>query len=472
MAKYVLMEHEDPMSTLCRMVTNTSYEDLPADVVNYAKRSILDTIAVTIGGSAMEGIPAVVELVKSKGGKPESFIPFYGGKVPASEAGMAIGPMSRAMDLGDVHEEAAHSSEYTIPALLAATGLKEKVTGKEFITAYVVGQEVLIRIGMAFRALSGAIIAQRGHGHCMFGAVAATGKLLGLSLEELENAQGIAREMTQPQDSAMFHPATLIVRVHHGFVAQDAINACLLARKGITGPRNEVLTGPRGYLDFATTWETNPAALTDGLGEKWEMTNTMMKPYSACKCTHTAISGILDQMREHNFKADGIADIHIDESSINWAIVCEPTGEKWHPQTEAACQFSLPYTVATAAYTEDIFLDSYTQQARTRPDIRDLMTRITAREDPALPMWAARLHTTLKDGRKFSKEYVYIKGHPRNPFTDEDLIDKLKKCAPYSAYKLSDEVVDSVIKSILNLEKSDDVVNDIILPLTPPYKGQ
>jgi len=470
MAKYVLMGQEDPMSTLCRMVTETNFEDLPASVVGYAKRSILDTIAVTIGGSAMEGIPAVVDMVKSKGGKPESLIPFYGGKVPASEAAMAIGPMSRAMDLGDVHEEAAHSSEYTIPALLAATGLKETVTGKEFITAFVVGQEVLIRIGMAFRALSGAIIAQRGHGHCIFGSVAAIGKLLGLSLEELENAQGIARGMTQPQDSAMFHPATLIVRVHHGFVAQDAINACLLARKGITGPRHEVLTGRRGYLGFAK-WDTDPAALTDGLGEKWEMTNTMMKPYSACKCTHTAINGILDQMREYNFKADDIANIHIDESSINWAIVCEPTAEKWHPQTEAACQFSLPYTVATAAYTEDIFLDAYTQQARTRPDIRNLMTRITAREDRGLPMWAARLHTTLNDGRKLSKEYIYIKGHPKNPFTDDDLIAKFKKCVPYSAYRLSDEAVDSVIKSILNLDKSNDVVTDIILPLTPPYKG-
>jgi 2-methylcitrate dehydratase PrpD len=375
--------------------------------------------------------------------------------------------MSRAMDMGDIHEDAGHTSEYTVPTLLAATGLKAKVTGKEFITAYVVAQEMLIRIGIAFRALSGAIIAQRGHGHCMFGCTAAAGKLLDLSLEELINAEGIAREMTQPQDSAMFHPATLIVRVHHGFVAQDAINACLLARKGITGPREQVLTGPRGYLAFATTWPTDPAALTDGLGEKWEMTNTMMKPYSACKCTHTAIDGILEQMKEHGFTADDIASIHLDESSINWAIVCEPNDEKWHPDTQAACQFSLPYTVATAAYSGDVFLESYTEAARTRPDVRDLMERISAREDPSLPMWAARLHTTLRDGRKLSSECVYIKGHPRNPFTEQDLVDKLNKCLPYSAYPLSNSTVDSLVNSVLNLEKSNDVVSDIILPLTP-----
>ena len=199
MPKFVSMGQEDPMSTLCRMVIDTKYEDLPSNVVNHAKQYILDTMAVTIGGSAMEGIPAVVDLVKSRGGKPESTIPFYGGKVPASEAGLAIGPMARAMDLGDV---------------------------------------------------------------------AAGGKLLGLSLDELENAEGIARTMTQPHDQAMYRPAKLIVRVHHGFVCQDAINACLLAKRGITGTRQEVLAGSRGYLGFAK-WETDVAALTKRLGEEY-----------------------------------------------------------------------------------------------------------------------------------------------------------------------------------------------------------
>jgi len=85
MPRFVPIGEEDPMSTLCRMVMNTNYEDLPSNVVEFAKYSILDTIGITIGGSAMEGIPAVVDLVKSKGGKPESTIPLYGGKVPASE---------------------------------------------------------------------------------------------------------------------------------------------------------------------------------------------------------------------------------------------------------------------------------------------------------------------------------------------------------------------------------------------------
>jgi 2-methylcitrate dehydratase PrpD len=272
MREFATAVQEDPMSRLCKMVVAMNFEDLPSEVVRYAKHSILDTVAVTIGGSAMKGIPEVVNMVKEKGGKPETILPFYGGKVPASEAGFAIGPMSRAMDFGQIHVESGHCSEFIVPALLAATGLKAKVTGKAFITAFVVGQETLVRIGNAYKAISQGGPVGRGSGHSIFGAVASVGKLIGLILEELENAEGIARCMTQPHDMALASPATLILRIHHGFICQDAINACLLAKRGITGPRREVLTGFRGYLGMAK-WETDPSALTGGLGERWEMLN-------------------------------------------------------------------------------------------------------------------------------------------------------------------------------------------------------
>jgi 2-methylcitrate dehydratase PrpD len=465
MREFGTADQKDPMNTLCKMVVATEFEDLPSKVVRYAKHSILDTIAVTVGGSAMEGIPEVVNMVKEKGGKPESILPFYGGKVPASEAGFAIGPMSRAMDCGQVHSESGHCSEFIVPALLAATGLKNKVTGKAFITSFVVGQEVLLRIGNAYKAISQGAPAGRGSGHSIFGAVASTGKLIGLSLEELENAEGIARCMTQPHDIALASPATLILRIHHGFICQDAINACLLARRGITGPRQEVLTGLRGYLGLAK-WETDPRAITEGLGERWEMLNVSMKRYSSCMYTHSAIDGILDQMKRYKFKPDAIANIEVGMSTQSLPIVVFPKEIKWNPQSEPECQFSLPYTLATAAFTEEVFLSSFTPRAMAREDVRKLMARISTKEAPDLPAFAARLNTTLKNGDKYSNEYLDIKGQPQNPFTERELIEKFKKCVPYSAYKLTPTTVDSIIKVLMNLEEVDDIVGALLLPLT------
>jgi 2-methylcitrate dehydratase PrpD len=60
--------------------------------------------------------------------------------------------------------------------------LREGVSGKEFITAFSVGQEVMIRIGMAFRGVSKGWSHGRELGHFIFGATASVGKLLGLSL--------------------------------------------------------------------------------------------------------------------------------------------------------------------------------------------------------------------------------------------------------------------------------------------------
>jgi 2-methylcitrate dehydratase PrpD len=466
MGKFVKSGQEDPMSTLCNAVVATKFEDLPSEVVRYAKHSILDTVAVTIGGSAMVGIPEVVSIVKEKGGKPETILPFYGGKVPASEAGFAIGPMSRAMDFGQVHAESGHCSEFIVPALLAATGLKDGVTGRAFITSFVVGQEMLLRIGNAYKAISHGGPAGRGSGHSIFGAVASVSKLIGLGLEELENAEGIARCMTQPHDIALASPATLMLRIHHGFICQDAINACLLAKRGITGPRREVLTGFRGYLGMAK-WETDPSALTEGLGERWEMLNVSIKRYSSCMHTHNAVDGILDQMKKYNFEPDAIANIEVELSIQSLPVVVFPKEIKWNPQSEPECQFSLPYTLATAAFTKDVFLNSYTPQAMAREDVRKLMTRISAKEAPDLPAFAARVNTALKNGAKYSNEYLDVKGQPQNPFTEQELIEKFEKCVPYSAYKLTPTTVDSIIKALMNLEEVDDIVNTLLLPLTP-----
>ncbi len=451
---------------MCRFVAEIDFADLPDYIVDQCKRSIIDTMAVTIGGSSMEAIPELVSLIKDKGGKPESYIPFYGGKVPASEAGFALGPISRAMDFGDVHDEASHASEYILPVLLAASGLKHRVSGKDFILSFALGKEVLVRVGVAFRALSGAAPVGIGDGHFIFGSVMAAGKLLDLNLGELKHALGIVRAMAQPLDAEMYRTGTLMTRLHHGFVTQDAINACLLAKKGITAFHKGILLGSKGYFGLAK-WETYPADLTKELGSKWEMLDTAMKPYSACKCTHASIQALLELMKEHGFKPGDIESISFDESTINLLTVCIPAEVKWQPQTVPECQFSLPYVVATAALGYDILPSAYSAEARARKDVREFMTRISAKEDPSLPIYTARANVVLKNGRKFSKDCLYIKGHPKNPFTLDELINKFRQCVPYSAYKLEPPTVQALLDAILKLEQVDDIVAALIVPITP-----
>ena len=457
---------EDPMKTLCKLVIQTGFEDLPQKVIDFAKRLILDTTGVILGGSSREGVSTIVEFVKEQGGKGESYIPVYGGeRVPASMAAFATGVMARALDMGCVHEESIHSAEYTLPVLLASLGLKEKVTGKEFLTAFVLGEEVMIRIGIASRLVASGMSHLTDAGHYIFGSVAAVGKVIGLELDQLQNAEGIVSSMTQPHSNSMYYPPTLMPRVHHGFVAQDSINACLLAQRDITGPTENVLTGPSGYLSLLIKWETAPELITRELGSWWEMTGTTMKPYASCKRSHAATSGILDQMNRHNFGFDEISAIYIDEPPGDYAVVAQPYDEKWNPENETDCQFSLPYVVATAVRDGTVFVDSYTETARSRKDVRELMTRIAAKADPNLPPWSARVITRLRDGREYAGEYLHVKGHPKNPFSDGELIDKFRKCAAYSAVPFSENTITELTERILNIEQIEDVERDLIFPI-------
>ena len=109
-----------------------------------------------------------------------------------------------------------------------------------------------------------------------------------LDQAHLENAEGIGRNMTQPHDMATYHPITHMVKVHQGFIAQDAIQDCKFAKLGVTGPRNNVICGPMGYFGMAN-WETNTDILFDKLGEKWEQMGVEMKAYAGCKCLHCAV---------------------------------------------------------------------------------------------------------------------------------------------------------------------------------------
>ena len=93
-------------------------------------------------------------------------------------------------------------------------------------------------------------------------------------------------------------------------------------------------------------------------------------------------------------------------------------------QTVPGCQFSLPYTVVKAAHDKSISLDSYTPQAIKRRHVRDLITRMSAKKEPGLPVFAARIYMTFKVDREHSKEYINVKRHPNSPFTEQELIDK------------------------------------------------
>jgi 2-methylcitrate dehydratase PrpD len=253
-----------------------------------------------------------------------------------------------------------------------------------------------------------------------------------------------------------------MVAFHHGFICQDAINACLLAGRGITGPHQVVLAAPQGYLG-TVNWETDPDALLSGLGERWEMLNVRSKLYPAVIISQGPIFCTVDLMKTEKIQADDIASLEIVRSSYPQRT----KGVEWNPQTVPECQFSLPFAVASAAYDGGLFLESYYPEARQRRNVRELMAKISFKMKPGLPGTAGGIIIKLRDGKEYSRECLYPKGHPSNPLTDQELVEKLKKCARFSACKLSPQVVNRLADKLLDLEQVEDVEKELLAPLTP-----
>ena len=65
-----------------KFVADTRYEDLPEDAIEGAKKTILDTLGVTLAASGMEpAVRALVELLQQSGGSAESTVLGFGGKI-------------------------------------------------------------------------------------------------------------------------------------------------------------------------------------------------------------------------------------------------------------------------------------------------------------------------------------------------------------------------------------------------------
>ena len=98
----------------------------------------------------------------------------------------------------------------------------------------------------------------------------------------------------------------MVKRMHAGRAAQSGLYAALLARQGFTGIV-DVFEAP--YGGFCTTFSRsqdrfNLAALSAGLGERFETMRISLKFYSCVGSNHTTLDAIRDIRKRRPFALD------------------------------------------------------------------------------------------------------------------------------------------------------------------------
>jgi 2-methylcitrate dehydratase PrpD len=446
----------DLMETLVSHVVDTTFEDLPPEVVSVTKKSVIDTLAAIFAGSSVGGCLLLADYIRDWKGRQESTIAVLGDKAPCSLAAQANGAMARALEIDDVLDAfPLHPSGSIIPACLAVAERQSDITGRDFIAAAALGHDLAIRMALSTRLSP--IISGRYNLFEVFAFAASAGKLMSLTKDQLLHAMGIAYGQ-MVGDGQAAEDGAMTSYIQQGTRAKSAIESVLMAQRGITGTRN-VLQGQRGFFK-AYEPEPNIDVLLSGLGTTFRGLDLCVKLYSSCRLTHEAIEAA-QALREQGLKPDQIDRVTARVSEQCYSLVCQPLEQKQNPKTHVEAQFSLPFTTAAAFVKGDVFIDEVSGEALHNGQILELARRVSpimdSRCQTGTSVGALIMEVRTRSGETLVKQIDYPRGNPSNPATMEDCIRKFRKCTGYSARPFTEKQIDKIIGLVSKLEEVEDL---------------
>jgi 2-methylcitrate dehydratase PrpD len=334
-----------------------------------------------------------------------------------------------------------HPSAPLAPALLALGDMR-RVSGTDFLLAFVLGFEIECRVGLA---VSPGHYPKGWHitSTCgVFGSAAGAAKLLGLGAEQVVWALGNAATQSAGLCECLGWPAK---SVSVGNAARNGLLAALLAENGFSGPP-EPIAGAQGFL-AAMGEPPNWTGLLDGLGKTWEVANNSIKPYPAGFVIHPLLDCALDWRREH-------PDATIERIAVRGNPLLLQRTDRPDVATGRQSQVSLQHAVAAALVTGKAGLDQFTDACVNDPAVKALRHKVEVAANPTISTIAVEVDFWTADGRKHSRSTKAARGSAANPLTDgeieQKLLDEAKSWRP-------DHDVRPLIEAVWALEKSDDV---------------
>jgi 2-methylcitrate dehydratase PrpD len=450
---------------IARFALANPYESLPADVVDSVRKRVLDVVGICIAASSLDTSHSARAFVASQGGHPQALGIGMGRRVPATQAAFINGVLAHSLDYDDTHlPSILHPSASIVPAALAAA---EEVgaDGAALIGAIACGLEVCVRLGMAGydRESGNSLFFEHGqHATSIcgaLGAAVAAGLLYGFDEGGVVHALGVAGSMASGVIEANRTGGT-VKRMHCGWAAHAGVSAAQLVRYGFTGPPT-VLEGRFGFFEAWLHGHFNASAITEGLGETWEVPGIFFKPYPANHFTHTAIDAAA-ALRRRGVDVNQIDSIELRVAGPIVRTLGQPIEVKRSPETGYMAQFSGPYAVVAGLLGGgglEVSLDDYTDDLVHDPLRRELMARVSVvadeRCDEIFPhQFPSIVRVRLRNGQELTEEALVNRGGPDYPLTYQELATKFKGNV---ANDLSPTTTEQLLARVAALEELDDV---------------
>ncbi len=445
---------EGASRTLAEFASAIRYPDIPPEVVERMKTSVLDSLGCCLWGATLPWTQHVQAMVEAEGAMPVASVMGRGARTSVAGAVLVNATAGHAFELDDIHKESiVHAGSIAVPVVLALAEQRGSADGRTLLAAMTAGYEIGTRVGNAatmdlfFRGFH----PQGTSG--VFVAAASAAHMLALDAGQTLHALGIvgsqAGGLMAAQEGAM------VKRLHCGRAAQSGVYAAQLAQRGFTGITDVLEAGYGGYLS-TYSGKPNAARLTDGLGSVWEAGKVGYKPHACVTSIHAALDALAHLMKTHELTPDDIARVEVGLSPMTYTHCAW----EYKAQGVTAAQMNLYYGLAVMVYDGMAFVAQYSEDRLAEPRVMDFIQRIEARVDPEIEAMgppfrhAARMRLTLRDGRQVEHEILHRRGSPENPLSAADVEYKFRHVVA-SCLRPSD--IDRVVSLVARLEQLDNV---------------
>ncbi|MES2562260.1 MAG: MmgE/PrpD family protein [Pseudomonadota bacterium] len=433
--------------------------DLPADVIQQAKRLIIDTIGCAIGGYASEPGTIARDLAADFGsGRLRATIIGSGQTASPDLAAFVNGVMIRYLDYNDGYTSttSGHPSDNIAAVLSSAEAAG--ADGMRVIAATVLAYEMYCRFSDALDTLP--------FDHSTLDCIASSlssAYLFRLPPEQMANALNLAitpnLALHQPRIDILSHWKACAA----ANACRNAVFATMLAARGLTGPRF-AFEGAEGLFKVLSK---NPVELAPlgGSGRPYKIMECSIKRFPLGQYSQTVIQAVLE-VRAQLPDVTDIAEVHIRTMQKAITIMAGDP-QKWRPTTRETADHSMVYTTGVALMYGSVHQRHFNDEFLHNPELLDLVSRVkvspSAEADRRAPeAMLCDVEVLTRSGKRYSAEVAYHKGHYKNPISDAALEEKFRSLANDV---IAPSQVDRLLDRLWHLEDAQDIGDILRLTL-------
>lgn len=387
------------------------------------KVHLLDTLGCQVAFASLPWSRAASAHARASGAGPSTLV-LSGHRAAPAAAAFANACAGHGFEMDDTEmRTASHPGVVIVPTVLAMAQVAG-ASGSEAVRAIGIGYEVMVRVGLAGIGMMARGFHTTGVAGAV-GAAAAAAAVLGLDADGVRHALGIAASRAAGITEYAVSGGS-VKRVHAGFAAQAGVEAAQLASLGITAPA-AALEGGRGLLG-AVDDAPEAGLLTEGLGERYELLTTGLKPYCCCAGQHAVLDAVARlQERVPDLDVDSVARVEVRQNAREAAVV----GRIRRPQDVVSAQFSAAFGVAMRLTGRGNGFHDYAsaplEDARVSRVV-DLVDYGIA-EEPLDGHGPAVVTLELRDGSRYREAVAYPRGSAHRPLSDEEALEKFHALA-------------------------------------------